>query len=563
MLRWFENLSIRAKVLSSFAVVLIVSAALGLFALDRLQATNQITLDINDKLVPSLRYIGEVSAASERYRSQQGIVLLTNEPDQKAGLKKRIDDVLKSRMTSWKALDALFTTPEERELYTKADQLWNDYIAFGDRVLEMDRLGHHEEAVLHLNTDLQKAMKLYREAFVVLYEYILKNSDTHAAESQAVYEETSHRILFGLLATLALCLLAGRATIVTVSRPIGTMTEAMKRLAAHDLKVVIPGIGRLDEIGGIAAAVEIFKQSLIETDQLNAEQAKTQQAHERHAQKIEQLASAFSTNAGALIRGLSGAAGDLRQTAGSMKEVAEQTSSRSVVVASAAEEASSSVNTVASAAEELASSISEISRQVASSSAMAREASTGAKQTDEIVQNLAATAEKIGSIVSMINDIASQTNLLALNATIEAARAGDAGKGFAVVASEVKSLATQTGKATEEIAGQISQIQQATSGVVAAIQNISQKIDGINQISETIASSVTEQQSATQEIAGTIQQTAAGTREVSENIVSVKQASAQTGSAALEVLSAADALTEKTRQLSAEVEAFISGVKSA
>ncbi len=563
MIRWFENQSIRAKVLLSFALVLLVSAALGLFAMNRLESVNAITHRINGKVVPALRLIGEISTASERYRSQQGISMLTKALDQKDGLKKRIALVLERRQKTWASLGKLFTTPDEKALYNEAGKLWSEYTAFGDKVLDLDRSGQHDEAVALLNGDLQKAMDRYRKAFQALFDYGVKQSEVHAAESVAVYEAASFGILCGLLGTLFLCFLAGWTLIANVSRPIGAMTEAMKKLSAHDLEATIPGTGRRDEIGGMAQAVQVFKDSMIETGRLNAESEKERKAREKRAEKIEALTKNFGDKVGSLVHSLVRAASELRHTAKGMNEVADQTNQRSVVVASAAEEASSSVQTVASAAEELASSINEINRQVASSTAMAHDAASGANKTNEIVQNLASTAEKIGSIVELINDIAGQTNLLALNATIEAARAGEAGKGFAVVASEVKSLANQTGKATEEIAAQIGQIQQATSGVVSAIQEIGSKIDGINQISETIASSIKEQQSATQEIAGTIQQTATGTSEVSENIVGVKQASAQTGAAAAEVLTAADALAEEAGELSREVEGFIADIKSA
>lgn len=562
MMNCCKNLSVRSRVLSSFAVVLLVSGSLGLFALSQLKDINQITLEINNKIVPSLRYIGDLSTASERLRSQQGITMLTKDNDQKDGLKKRIALVQEKRQKVWETLGALFQTNEERALYDEAGRLWAEYVDFGNRVLDIDRAGGHDEAVALLNGDLQKAMDRYRKSFIALSEYCLKKSQEKAAQSAAVYAQTVRDIVGFLFGALLLCLLAGLNIITNVSRPISQMIEVMRKLAAHNMETEIPGQDRKDEIGGMARAIQVFKDNMAETARLNEQTLAERKAREARAQKIEGMTKAFGEKIAALVSSLGGAAGDLRHTASSMKDVAEGTNQRSIVVASAAEEASSSVQTVASAAEQLASSISEISRQVTNSSDMAQAASTGANQANDIVQNLAATADKIGSIVEMINQIASQTNLLALNATIEAARAGEAGKGFAVVASEVKSLANQTGKATEEIAAQIAQIQQATNEVVASIHNIGDKIDGINRVSETIASSIKEQQSATQEIAGTIQQTAAGTGEVSENIVKVREASAQTGSAAQEVLSAADALAEKTNQLSSEVETFILSVKS-
>jgi methyl-accepting chemotaxis protein len=221
------------------------------------------------------------------------------------------------------------------------------------------------------------------------------------------------------------------------------------------------------------------------------------------------------------------------------------------------------VQTVAAAAEELASSISEISRQVAQSAKVADKALDDAKRTDTVVQALADSANKIGEVVGLISNIAGQTNLLALNATIEAARAGDAGKGFAVVASEVKNLATQTGKATDDISRQITQIQIATKEAVDSIRGISATISEISQIAAAIAAAVEEQGSATQEIARNVQEAASGTQEVSSNIVGVSQGANDTGSAAGEVLSAAGDLSRQAEQLRAEVGQYIDGVKAA
>jgi methyl-accepting chemotaxis protein len=229
----------------------------------------------------------------------------------------------------------------------------------------------------------------------------------------------------------------------------------------------------------------------------------------------------------------------------------------------AAEQASANVQTVAASAEELSSSISEIGRQVTQSATIAGRAVEDARRTDEVVQSLAAGAQKIGEVVTLIQDIAGQTNLLALNATIEAARAGEAGKGFAVVASEVKSLATQTAKATEEIGTQIGQIQGATKDAVAAIQGIGSIIAEISGIASTIASAVEQQSAATQEIARNVQQAAQGTQQVTENISGVKEAATSTGAAATQVLGAAGDLAKQSERLTAEVNNFLVGVRAA
>jgi methyl-accepting chemotaxis protein len=221
------------------------------------------------------------------------------------------------------------------------------------------------------------------------------------------------------------------------------------------------------------------------------------------------------------------------------------------------------VQTVAAAAEELSASIGEISRQVHQSSKITGQAVTETQRTDTIVRALAEGADKIGKVMELIADIAGQTNLLALNATIEAARAGDAGKGFAVVASEVKSLATQTARATEEIGVQVSQIQAATKEAVGAIEGISTTIQEVSKIAASIAAAVEEQGAATAEIARNVQQTAQAAQDVTVNISGVSRASSETGAAAGQVLSAAGDLSNQAENLTAEVNTFLVDVRAA
>jgi methyl-accepting chemotaxis protein len=274
------------------------------------------------------------------------------------------------------------------------------------------------------------------------------------------------------------------------------------------------------------------------------------------------MADDFETNVKGVVEIVSSSATEMQATAQSLAATAEETNRQATSVAAAAEEASTNVQTVASAAEELASSISEIGRQVAESSRIASQASTQASKTNAQVESLASAAQKIGEVVELISDIASQTNLLALNATIEAARAGEAGKGFAVVASEVKSLATQTAKATEEIAGQISAIQAATTDAVTAIKEISTTIEQINDISGSVASAVEEQGAATKEIAHSVQQASAGTTEVSSNISGVTAAASESGTSATQVLEAAGELAKQSEKLRGEVDKFLVQVRA-
>jgi methyl-accepting chemotaxis protein len=257
------------------------------------------------------------------------------------------------------------------------------------------------------------------------------------------------------------------------------------------------------------------------------------------------------------------AANEMQSTAQALSATAEETQRQSQTVASASQQATANVQTVASAAEELSASISEITRQVEKSTTVARNAVEEAERATSTVQVLSDAAQKVGQVVNLINDIAAQTNLLALNATIEAARAGEAGKGFAVVANEVKSLANQTAKATDEIAGQINAIQGAIGASVEAIQRVGATIQEIDHISTTIASAVEEQGAATQEIARNVQEASAGTQQVSSNITGVSDAATETGRSSNQLLDAAGELARQSDTLRGEVEGFLDYLKSA
>ncbi|MFN4283622.1 MAG: methyl-accepting chemotaxis protein [Alphaproteobacteria bacterium] len=363
-----------------------------------------------------------------------------------------------------------------------------------------------------------------------------------------------------LLIGLAIAFLLGRG----IAKPVVSMTAAMSELARGDLSVEVPARGRADEIGEMAGAVQVFKESMQETERMRAEQeALKAQAETDKRATMERLADEFEASIRGVVDGVSSAATELQATAQSMSATAEQTNAQAAAVAATSEQASANVQTVATASEELASSIGEIGRQVTESVNIATQAVSEAERTNRQVQGLAEAAQKIGDVVKLINDIAGQTNLLALNATIEAARAGDAGKGFAVVATEVKSLATQTAKATEEISAKIAEMQAATESSVTAIGAIGGTIVRINEIATTIASAVEQQGAATAEIANNAQQVSHGTREVSSNIVNVTQAASETGAAAEQMLSSAGELAKQGETLRAKVDVFVSRVRAA
>ncbi|UQR67622.1 methyl-accepting chemotaxis protein [Bradyrhizobium sp. C-145] len=367
--------------------------------------------------------------------------------------------------------------------------------------------------------------------------------------------------ILSLLIGVALSVVTSRS----ISTPIRALTGSMLELANGNFDVVLPGLGRRDEIGAIASAVERFKLKAAEKARAEAE-AKADQdrmAAEQRKADMRKLADLFEAAAGEIVETLSSASTELEASAGSLTKTADSAQHQSSAAASASEQASASVQSVASATEEMAASVNEISRQVQESARIAGAAVRQAEGADERVHSLSQAASKIGTIIEIINAIAGQTNLLALNATIEAARAGEAGRGFAVVASEVKTLAEQTAKATKEISDQIVGIQSSTRESVASLNEVSGVIRRISEICATIAAAVEEQGAANHEITRNVQQAAIGVAEVASNIAEVNRGAGETGTASTQALAAAKLLSQDSSRLKLEVQKFLANVRAA
>jgi methyl-accepting chemotaxis protein len=457
-------------------------------------------------------------------------------------------------------LEKRLTKPEHKRLAAEAGELGRRYTQAFDEVVretfELDTLVNRTLAELadRISDGLGAYVKAQRDGLADIQK------ETHATIDQATTLTTMLAVGAVLLGLLVAFLIARG-----IVKPVVGLAGAMKKLGEGDFSVVLPGLGRKDEVGAMAAAVEAFKVKAAEKAQQEAEEKAEQDRRasaERKAAMI-QLADTFERAVGDIVETVSSASTELEAAAGTLTQTAETTQSLSATVAAASEQASANVQSVASATNEMASSVSEISRQVQESSRIAAEAVRQAEKTDGQINELSHAANRIGDVIKLITAIAEQTNLLALNATIEAARAGEAGKGFAVVAQEVKALAAQTAKATGEIGTQISGMQAATQGSVVAIKEIGGTIGRISEISAAIAAAVEEQGAATSEIARNVQQAAAGTTQVACNITEVNRGAGETGSASSQVLSSAQSLASESNRLKLEVGRFLAGVRSA
>jgi methyl-accepting chemotaxis protein len=429
----------------------------------------------------------------------------------------------------------------------------------------LGKLIENSKSIGELTTEMAESADAIVKGSSAMKADLLSDQQRLESESDATIGETERLIVMlaagGFLLGGVLAVLLGKG----ISRPMTAMCQAMRELAGGNFDVVLPGLGRKDELGDMAGAVEEFKMQAIAKAERDAAAHDAQNRASSAARRAEliRFADDFEAAVGAIVSNVSASAVQLEQAAGTLTRTAETTQSLSSQVSGASEEASSNMQSVATATEELSASVDEIGRRVRESSQIAEAAVLQAQETDGRIGKLSRAAQQIGDVVKLITAIAEQTNLLALNATIEAARAGEAGRGFAVVASEVKSLASQTAKATDEISSHISGMQGATQESVAAIKEIGGTIAQISTIASTIASAVEQQSSATQEIARSVQNVAQGTHEAAASIMQVNRGATETGSASEEVLNSAQTLSAESTRLREELDRFMANIRAA
>ncbi|MGE3333010.1 MAG: methyl-accepting chemotaxis protein [Rhodospirillaceae bacterium] len=555
--------TIKGKLLGIFCLMFFLFAAFAGISTYTAQQLNAQSDEISGVWLAGTETLGRLKAEVAELRIKQARHIMDRSEAEWAKTEQNLKDI-NARVDGIEAeYEKTIVWEEDRKLfneYKKQEDLYYDLIsdtikasrANDDQAAADAFVGKSFEAYTATNKALDDLIKLNQ-----------RGAATAIERAASLYDTTLWAIAGAIALVVGIVVWATLFASKNISAPIGNITNVMSVLADGNKTVTIPYSGRKDEIGAMAAAVQVFKDNMIKADELAAAQEAARKAKELRAEQVAQRTRQFDNVVRMSLGSVGSASKQMEASASTMQAVAEETNVQSSAVAAASEQAASNVQTVAAATEELTSSIKEIGRQVTQSSQVSAKAVNEANRAKDMVRGLDDSAQKIGKVVALITDIAEQTNLLALNATIEAARAGEAGKGFAVVASEVKNLANQTAKATEEIAAQINDIQGATKSSVGAIESIFETIGQIDQISTTIASAIEEQTAATAEIARNVEQAAAGTQEVSSNITGVTKAAGETGQVSTQVFEAAKELGRQSDSLRKEVDGFLADIKEA
>ena len=565
MQRWFSNLQVLSKVFIPTSLLGVIMFMVLWQALAGLDESGNLA---HQAMTQDVRQVVTLDKALYWWATVTGDdrdLVMSASPAEREAFQKTYNDDWASMEQSFKDYIASEDDQPHIDLAKKAAGMIAAYAKEDQIAFALALQGKRDEAYRRL---IEAGVQWDDKVVDLLQNQINKDNlaqiNSKTSEIDAFRTSTLRSSLITATVGLALgfTLLAWIAS-SHISRPLGELDRFIDRLASGDYTADVSGMERQDEIGAMSRSVSVLRDGLVRARDLEEKERSAQTAQLRRSDEIARLVGGFEHTIAEAVSGLAASSTELNANAAAMSAAAQQTEQRSAMVAGATEEAAGNVNAVAGATEEMSASSQEIAHQIARASDMASTAALEADRTETVVDGLVQAAEKIGAVVQLIRQIAGQTNLLALNATIEAARAGEAGKGFAVVASEVKSLANQTARATEEIAGHINGIQTATQSTVGAIRDIGQMIGEINQVFGAVSAAATQQVAATNEISRNVQRAAQGTDEIASTIIGVAQAASQTGSAASTVLTVAEELSRRAEGLNEDVGRFLSALDAA
>lgn len=558
-----KNIKIGFKILIFMGLVTIISIVTAILQVRGMSDVNDQSTEIAEVWLPTIVAATDLDASFSEYRIQEYKYVSAATHEIEAMSEKRLNEIAEQVQKDRKAYEPLITDAEEQALYKEFVTGYDKYMKVHAQVRDLVEAGEKSDAIQIL---YDASFKAYEEAGAGIDKIIDFNGKGSKDASDKADEIYSQQKMIALTAIAVLVVLSILFTILlsrAVATPISSITKYMDILSSGDLGKDVPSKDRSDEIGQMAQALQIFKDKLLKTRELEAAAEVERKSKESRQERINAATARFEESMTSIVKIVAAASTELQASANSLAAAATQTSMQADSVAAASNESSTNIQTVAASSEELSASISEISNQVQKSAEVSAEAVTQSGLVSEGIQKLVEAAQKIGDVTNVIRAISEQTNLLALNATIEAARAGDAGKGFAVVASEVKNLAASSAKSTEEIEQQIAQIQLNTQEAATAVQKITYTIQTVSEIAGTIAAAIEEQSAATLEITRNVSQASSAANEVNSNITGVNEATVSTSASAKQLLGAATELGQQAEMLKVEFDNYVTEIRAA
>lgn len=561
-----KNLRIRNKILVLLAGLLIANAGLFFKLISSMSMVNDQSTIIADNWLPSVQQLGEVGlqvSALRRYEMKLVIAALNDDQEMVKTTKTEIQARMKMVEDALGLYAPMVTGSEEKLLYETIMITKDDYEHESQKLVEMVGTRKPGEVKDQLFVVMKPKFDAFQKAVEADVAYNDKGSKAASHKGDLIYASERRDAIIGIAVSTALC--AGIIVLLTrgIASPIVGLKSYMGVLQSGDYGQDVPFADRRDEIGEMSAAIEKFRESLIANREMERQQTEETERKLVRQRRVEQLVREFDEKVSAAVSSVAAAATELSQTAQEISVAARTSTEQASGVSNASKQTSSTVQAVAAAAEEMTAAVREISDQVARSIQIVGEATSETKLVSATSAEMLQAAKSIGSVAELIEGIASQINLLALNATIESARAGEAGKGFAVVASEVKTLASQTTKATEEIRQKLDAVRTMAERVSGGVDKLDGSVDKVSHVSNNIASAVEEQTAVTQEITRNMNVAAQGVEQIDGSIGGIQQSAQSAAAATDQILGAATMLSRQAEDLNAQVRTFLNEMKAA